>query len=565
METPPLSKLPQSRCWNTYQSCVAIGVHRTHSAYPRDGWSVLFYEFDSYTHEFLQYDPWSEEMCVKVMKEMLWMTLGRVVNLGKLKCLPDKEMCRRYEDPTDVGPDFHLSRWRRSTIDIKEDLPPSLQASFGRGTTVSAQSASELLFYAGTPNLSTRCLSSILIGTPNCWLTHEFPCTRSLINPESSESPAQMGTGFALVYYPSTPISKRKVFTSRFLPESPAYPILIGAFRVAPDAFKKVDGQYPNLCHPLKTLAKHIETPLRALHSSAVKATDQTQTHENHYPPSILFGLLYNDEYIAIVAHFWIATTSPRPRPTLNHVSVVVDILYFGVVDELSRLALSRLQVVLALLTLQRHAFRLTLLLEKFPPDSESYHAICESVIEEEGDREESDTEYGVLYIEEDEEYEEYYDEDEQVDDEEQISSKVANKEDDSENHDKNSDSNHFELQDRISLSIEYMKYSMNELPPVIGVGQTSEDGMLPEGQYQYECPSNVVESYLEKSPLNQPHHQNSDHELAANVPIDECWLIHSDYFDLRQRLKVFPSEQSIFDAITGQLRSISPQKLVGK
>ncbi|KAF8641778.1 hypothetical protein AX16_009804 [Volvariella volvacea WC 439] len=256
-----------------------------------------------------------------------------------LYLLSEKTVQERTESLTSIHPDFLMSEWRLSITDTMNHL----QYYSGKNPLCySFLKMLEPLLYAGTPGLAKRCLSALFAGTPHCWLTHNFPPSRSLINDRGAIPLTYGSCGFALVYQPDIPTQLTK----------------------------------PNLARHLKALAEHAELSMRVLCQALLDASSDASR-----PAPVFFGLLFNSEAVAIVAHVCLSV-EPRTgmRPVLNLRSILIDVLPFGATpdSDLDTVLISRMRLILALFTLQRHAFRIASALKDCPnlPRADLYDAI---------------------------------------------------------------------------------------------------------------------------------------------------------------------------------------------
>ncbi|KAF8644467.1 hypothetical protein AX16_008444 [Volvariella volvacea WC 439] len=289
----------------------------------------------------------------------------RVLNAGvSLNRLSTEQIQDISSDVLSIKPDFALSNWRHSTITSNPVISPTLEGQI----QYSAIRSLELLMYTGTPGVSGRCLSSPLAGTPNFWLTHDFPPTRSLADPQNARKPSPPGSrGFALVYQPNPPLSLLEVLRTTFIPETILHPSLIAAIRVPGDAFDLQGQSYSNLKDRISELGINCLEALNALNSARdAYVQARSEAEKAAIPPVIVFGLLFNDERLLIVANFRLSPTPTSCNQNQKVISVVIDRLDFGVQKSYKDMITSRMQVITALLTLQRHAIRFSSALEHY-------------------------------------------------------------------------------------------------------------------------------------------------------------------------------------------------------
>ncbi|KAF8644606.1 hypothetical protein AX16_008373, partial [Volvariella volvacea WC 439] len=261
-----------------------------------------------------------------------------------------------------IGPDFTLAKHRTSDILISARLDHN--AASNKGTTCCAVNISDLLLYAGTPMLAARCISSVLSGTPHCWITREFPPSVSLFgHPNKLDLSDLAGPGFSLAYNSISPAtSSANILRNGFLPESPIHPSFVGAIQVPSDAFQQIDNSYSHLEKYAQISAHYSETALKVLHNAA-GAVNQPQTL-GHCAHHVVFGLLFDDQQIAIVAHISL-------MPNSTYTTILLDILPFGIEkfqdsNDYDSLLLCRWNVISSLLVLQRHAYQLAQLLNQY-------------------------------------------------------------------------------------------------------------------------------------------------------------------------------------------------------
>ncbi|KAA1469590.1 hypothetical protein DENSPDRAFT_835228 [Dentipellis sp. KUC8613] len=279
---------------------------------------------------------------------------------GKIHFIPDDEVKAHHDDLNYVGPDFLLSdRPEIRLLQWDEELPTTRKTMLRSGLS----SVLDLLSYDGEEKAAEKVVPGLLASSSQCWL--KCPPHFSFHPPLEVEAPDN-SIDFILALRGISSASYPEPTDHDVLaPITIAHPaLLVGA--KGPACWTSTRIQYESKVKQRHSLFDSLQDINAAAQSSLMAhilnwkcgQSPNSLLDLSQMPAEIMvLGVIYDANSIRIVGCFPQITADNH---IAGYVSVVIDELPFsGSPSAETDSLVSRLRVVAALLTLQRHAYKL--------------------------------------------------------------------------------------------------------------------------------------------------------------------------------------------------------------